>query len=506
MMLPSVFNIVDYGAVGDGETLNTNAIQLAINACAAGGGGMVFIPPGRFVSGSITLSGNITLHLASGAFLLGSTRLEDYPVDDSDWSVESNRAGLISVRNAEHVTIEGHGVIDGRGIAFVLTDRFKQFEPKFTDYDPSYTRQRSLVADTPFLSEQAPYAYLARPGDLIRFLDCRNVTIRDVTICNSPIWTVHVKNSQVVNIVDAHIHSYGSDRRVPNDDGIDINGCDDVRISGCAIHTGDDCIAVFGGERITVTNCTLMSRSAGIRVGWRGPDIKDAVFQNLVIHANRGIGIFVRGRGSIENVSFSQIIIRTQFVAGHWWGRGEPLHVSAMPRSPDLDQLGTIRGVRFHDIVAEAQSGIVVYGSEECPIYDLQFRNIDLQLCSGPLQAVCGGNFDMRPTADLSRALFAHDIPGLYARFVDQLSVERFNLSWAEDVPEYFSYGIACEDFEALVIEGFTGEAAVQTLPAIILNRGKQVQASRLYNHEGDAVSIQMNGIVGASVEGEPMN
>lgn len=502
-----MFNIVDYGAVGDGETLNTVSIQAALAACEAAGGGTVLIPAGRFVSGSLFLPANTTLHLGAGAYLLGSTRLEDYPLDEFAWSVESKRAGLLSAKDVDNVTIEGRGVIDGSGLAFVLTDRFKQFEPAGADYDPAYVRQQPDGSDSQYVREQAPYDYVSRPGNMIRFLNCRNITIQDVTICNSPTWTVHVKNSQVVNISRVFIHSYDSDRRVPNDDGIDINGCDDVHVTDCTIHTGDDCLVVFGGQRITAANCTLVSRSCGIRVGWLGPDIKDVVFQNLVIHANRGIGVFVRGPGSIENVSFSHILIRTQLFAGHWWGKGEALQVSALPSRPDLGRLGSIRGVRFNDIVAEAQSGIVVHGCEESSIRDVNFNNVDLKLQGSPMQAVSGGNLDLRPVKDLTRALFAHDIHGLYARFVDNLSVERFTLCWEGELPSYFANGLVCEDFARLTVSDFNGDAApaVEMRPAVVLRRGRQAHLSRLIGQDGNAAALRTEDVSGLVTDTTPI-
>lgn len=499
MTLPAL-NIADYGAVGDGVTLNTAVIQAVLEQCAAVGGGTVLIPAGRFVSGALFIRSNTTLHLAPGATLLASTNIDDYPLDAFFWSVESKRAGLISAQSAENVTIEGRGVIDGRGLDFVLTDRFKLFEPTFTDYDPLLTRQKTLVADVPQIAEQAPYDYEPRPGNLIRFLDCRNITIRGVTICNSPTWTVHVKNSRVVNISGVFIHSEQSNRRVPNDDGIDINGCDDVHISDCTIQTGDDCIAVFGGHRITIANCTFVSRSAGIRVGWLGPDVSDALFQNLVIHANRGININVRGPGSIENLSFSNILIRTELVAGHWWGRGEAINVSALPARPDLGPLGSIRGITFDKIVADCEGGIVVHGSEEGAVKDVRFRDVSLRIHGGPLQAACGGNFDLRPSIDLRRALFAHDIPGLYARFVENLSVEGFDLRWAEELPDHFSHALICEDFARLRIEKWTGEAA-QAGADVLLNRGRQAWLSRVTAADGTPATVETVEVSGLTSE-----
>jgi polygalacturonase len=496
MTIP-VFNIVDYGAVGDGETLNTTAIQAAFAACAAAGGGTVVVPAGRFVSGALNMPSNLTLHLSAGATLLGSTNRDDYPVEDFEWSVESNRAGLLSARDAENVTIEGRGVIDGRGLAFVMTDRLKEFEPFYTDYDPAYTRQRQLVADTPLLAEQAPYDYEPRPGNMIRFLNCRNVAIRGVTICNSPTWTVHIKNSNFVSITDVIIHSEQSNRRVPNDDGIDVNGCDDVHISGCTIHTGDDCIAVFGGQRITVSDCSLTSRSSGLRVGWKGPDIRDATFHNLVIQANRGISVKVRGPGSLENLNFSDILIRTDLVAGHWWGRGEPINVSALPSRPELMPLGTIRGVRFNNIVAKAESGIIVYGSEEGAVRDVRFRDISLTIHAGPLQEACGGNFDLRPSIDLSRALFAHDIPGLYARFVEDLTVDGFELRWADDLPPHFTQALMIEDFDRIRLANLSASAAPSAAsgPDLVLNRGRRARLNRVETPDGTTAVVATSDV-----------
>lgn len=141
------------------------------------------------------------------------------------------------------------------------------------------------------LFEHGPIAHGERPGNLVRFFDCRDVLVHGVTIANSPTWTSHYRKCENVTIEAVRIHSDASGERVPNDDGIDLVLCDDVRILGCDIDTGDDCIALFGSQRVVVTNCTMTTRSVAIRVGYdHSRDIRDCVFSNLVIHdANRGL-------------------------------------------------------------------------------------------------------------------------------------------------------------------------------------------------------------------------
>lgn len=171
-------------------------------------------------------------------------------------------------------------------------------------------------------TEDGPLEPKDRPNNLIRFFNCTNILISGVTIQNSPIWTVHFVRCERVNITGVSINSFGSGRRVPNDDGIDLTDTRIVHISDCDIEDGDDGIVVLGGERITVANCTLSSRSAAVRVGFAGGEIRDCVFANLVIFdSNRGLAVNVRGAGSIENVLFSDIVIQTRLVTGHWWGR-----------------------------------------------------------------------------------------------------------------------------------------------------------------------------------------
>ncbi len=445
-MYKQIFWITEYGAA-PAVNNNASAIQQAIQACHDAGGGTVCVPPGIFTTGPLFLLGNVALHLEAGATLLGSPLVQDYPLEAVPLSMESNFSGLITALDAENITIEGRGSIDGNALAFMRVGELHT--GGHTDYDRRYVRQGEEYGHPRFGVEHGPWAHGDRPGNMLRFYRCKNVLIRDVTICNSPTWTVHFNHCEGINILGAHIHSRASQCRVPNDDGIDLEFCRQVHISDCDIETGDDCIALFGSQRVTVSNCTLSSRSAGIRVGYHQGFTADCAFNNLTIHSNRGITINVRAENSVENLLFSNLIIHTQLFTGHWWGKGEPIHISAVPMYPD-GKLGSIRNIRFQNLLIEGQSGILIYGSQNARIQNITFSSVRFHLAKGPLQESYGGNFDLRTHADLSRALFAHDIYALYARCVDGLALHEVDFTYDEDLPPFYLRGLCLEDVEGL--------------------------------------------------------
>jgi polygalacturonase len=452
----AVVNILAYGARGDGKTMATGSLQKAVAACVVAGGGTVYVPPGVYLTAPIELASNVVLHLEAGAVLLGSPNLEDYPMEKDAVSGESERAGLVTVRDAENAAIVGMGAIDGNATPFHQQGTAKPGR----DYDKKYTRQKEKFMSPEFGAEQGPWIHAERPGNLVRFIGCRNVTLRGVTVRNSPTWTVQFYRCDGVLVTGVYIHSRGSDCRVPNDDGIDLKECKRVRISDSNIDTGDDCIAIFGSQRVTVTNCTLTARSSGVRVGFEDGETRDCVFSNLSIDSNCGLKINVRGPGSVENVLFDCIVMRNRLFTGHWWGKAEPIHVSAQQGGGPGRRLGRIRNIRFLNILAESEAGIVVCGCPESVIEGLVLANIRLRILSGPLQRSYGGNFDFRSTTDFSTALFAHEIPGLYFRYVDDLTVDGFDLAWEKGLPDFYTWAVMGEDFRQVEIKNFRGRSA----------------------------------------------
>ncbi len=478
----NIFNVRNYGALGDGHTLDTASIARTIHAASAAGGGTVLFPPGKYVIGTLELLSNVTLDLEAGSVLEGSANPADYGSTEGygfgrnygvDSTGEGFKVGMLVARNAQNLAIVGRGAIDGNGDSFF--DLTKPHSPP--DFDAKFTRQGSDF-DNPKISVRFGPVELkpqGRPGTMIIFSNCRNILIRDVTLSNAPNWTLHLQGSEDAVITGLHIRN---DLLLPNNDGIDCMGCKNVHISDCDIRAGDDDFAIVGSANIQVTNCSLTSYSAAIRL----EDTSYSTFDNLSIHANRGIGVFGRGNEHTAHVLFSNITLETQLIPGHWWGKGEPIYIAATSESGE----GDITDVRFTNITGDAESGILIYGSPVAPGKPYIVRNVTLDRIRLAIRAPqpeiaqsVGGNFDLRWTAKaLSEAIFKHDIPALYARYISGLTIRDFELTWANTLPDYFSSAIECEDFRGLSVTGFEGRQAAapsDSLAAIVLRRGTDV-------------------------------
>lgn len=469
-----IFNVRDFGASGDGKTLDTAAISSAISAAAKSGGGTVLFPPGAYLTGTFQLRSNITLDLESGAVIRGSSNLADYG-SIADYGLarnygvnssgEGTRVGIIFGRNVENVAIMGRGTIDGSG-----DDFFDFTKPHYSlDFDPVATRQGSKsegalqqISDGPVAEKPA-----GRPGTMIACFDCRNVLMRDITLRNAPNWTVHLQDGEHAIVSGVHILN---DPLLPNNDGFDCFGCTDVHFSDCDIYTGDDDFAIVNSRDISIANCALSSRSSAIRL----EATSYSTFSGISIHSNRGIAIYERGAGKTDHLVFSNIAIETQLFGGHWWGKAEPIYVvAAKPVAPGE---GVVSGVLFSNITGESESSIVLFGSSNAPIQNLTFSNVHftLRATRKDVSDAVGGNFDFRWTAtDRSQAVFKHDIPGLYARYVDGLRLRDFSIAWSGENPGFFSSAIQLEDFSDVIFDGFEGRQATgSAAPVISLTRG----------------------------------
>jgi polygalacturonase len=460
---PISINISVLGAVGDGKTINTRVIQRAVDSIARSGGGSVCVPPGVFLTGTLQLRSNVDLHLERGAVLKGSANRQDYVLN-------GRVVGLLFTQDAENVSITGLGTIDGNGDSFMELGKAKSLE----NAGVSWTRQRERFRRVAQGIGDGPVVPKDRPFQMIIFSDCRNVTVRDVLITNSPFWTLHCADCDGVIVSGVRIWC---NLLVPNNDGVDFTSCSNVLMSDCDIRTGDDCIAITGysrhfdlpgykdlrhdSENITITNCTMISRSSAIRIGgFDQNSMRNYVFSNLTItNSNRGIGIFVRDQGSIENLIFSNVVIDTRLHTGDWWGNGEPIHVSAVRLTKDVT-LGKIRNVKFQNIICKGESGILVYGTEESVIEDVSFRDVKFHLVESKLNDLSGGNFDLRPVLDPKLQLFAHDIPGFYAQWVKNLRIEYFDLVWDPVRHPFFTHGVEVRNFEDVRILWYRGSAA----------------------------------------------
>jgi hypothetical protein len=467
-----IYNIIDYGAKSDGS-VQTAALQKAIDGCFKRGGGTVVIPPGEFISGALQLRSNVTLKLENGALLKGS-------LDTADYLINGIRHGMIYAQNERNIAIVGQGTIDGNGTAFMVSDR----SHVSADFDREYTRQGKDFMPEDEIFEDGPVAYDYRPGMMVVILSSENVRIKDVTFKDSPEWTIRFGECDDVWVDGISIYN---NLMIPNSDGIHCTASRNIRISNCDIRAGDDAIIITGfpnsigvdgsdeerdkdlgkdrignnlgfAENVTVTNCVLQSRSAGIRIGYGSVPIRRCVFENIVIYgSNRGIGVFARDHANISQIQFNNIIIQTRLHSGHWWGNGEPIHVSAIPQNSEIP-VGKISEISFRNITAESETGMVVYAYEPGLVENIQLENVRLTISPGKYIDEYGGNLDLRPSFSKEFSIFKYELPGLLVKNIRHLEIENFDLNWMGDIPGYYKNGIGIEGSSYIRIREFSGK------------------------------------------------
>jgi len=448
-----VINVSDHGAIGDGSTLNTGAFQKAIIACVKLKGGTIFVPAGIYRTGPIELKSNITLQLETGTVLLGSELVADYQFD-------GRRRPLVWARNAENMMICGRGIIDGSGDTFMHLDHTRTAS---NDFERRFTRQGDDFMSPKFGTSDGPVTFGSRPNRLVAFYNCKGVTMRDVVLKDAPCWTLNFADCVNVDVDGVKVLN---NPVIPNNDGFHFETCRNVHIDNCELLCGDDAICVTSVnsrnpgfcENVTVSNCTMSSRSAGVRLGYGMNTIRNCVFENLVIRdSNRGIGLFVRQQGSIENVLFNNIVIQTRLHTGHWWGKGEPIHISVIPERQSIKKLGRIRNVTFSNISADSESGAVIWAQEPGQIEDITFNQLRLHVRKGPLSTSYGGNIDLRPAYDPQWAIFRHELAGIFCHGADGLTLHQIDIRWDAAGPEYYTSALWCENSSRVVIDGFCG-------------------------------------------------
>ena len=279
----TTFNILAYGAVGNGIANSSQAIKSAIEACNNAGGGRVIVPAGDYLTGPIYLKSNVNLHLEKGSRLLFSTAPKDYlPVVHTRWEgVElMNYSPLIYAYKEKNIAITGEGILDGQASKknwWRWHGRTKNGWQEGTPHQFLPENRPALLAmgenNTPVNQRVFGEGHYLRPQFVQPYL-CENVLLQGFTITNSPMWILHPVLCQNITIKGVNVDSHG-----PNTDGCDPESCKNVLIENCTFNTGDDCIALKSGrnedgrrinvkaENIVVRNCIMKNGHGGFVIG-----------------------------------------------------------------------------------------------------------------------------------------------------------------------------------------------------------------------------------------------
>ncbi len=429
---PVQFNVKRYGATGKGKRLESTAIQKAIDACHKSGGGTVVVPAGTYLSATIQLKDNVTLHLEKDALILGTTDYKAYSNPDpftEGLGIEVGRALLVAV-DAKNIGITGEGVIDGQG---------KELKERHVKEDPRPEKDR----------------WGCRPF-LVRIVRCDGVNVDGVTLKYAGAWTSHYFQCRNLTIKNVTIRSFG----VAHNDGIDIDGCQHVRISDCDIVSGDDALCFkttsskMACRDIEVSNMRLKTNQAGIKMGTESmAPFEDINISNCYIYDTRngGIKLFSVDGAKLRNVVISDIVmdeVRTPML----FRLGARLTV--FRKHEDTRQpVGSFENVVIRNVNAVASddaqlkppSGILITGIPGHYITGLSLENIHIKLLgTGTAEdAACKvpEAIDQYPEVKT----FGPKIPayGVWARHVRGLKLKNvtFELKNPDERPE-----IICED------------------------------------------------------------
>jgi polygalacturonase len=352
----NTFSVSQYGAVGDGETMDTAAIQRTIDAAAQSGGGIVSVPEGRFLTGPLTLAGHINLRLAKGAVVLIADDRTKYPV------VKDRYQDCISVNDAQDVEISGEGTIDGQG---------KNWWAAF-EADHSMTHR--------------PY--------LVKFSNCQRVLVQGITLSNSPMFHLVPQNCTDVTIQGITIKSPSN---AHNTDGIDPSGWNYL-ITDCTIDSGDDNIAVKpggsrspGNKNYRITNCKFLhGHGMSIGSGTSG-GIEDLTVSNCTFEGtDAGIRIkTARGRGGLlQNLAYENLTmtsVKNPIYIIDWYPeRDAPKDPSTEKGEPITDRTPINKNIIIRNVtVTNCPTAGIIRGLPEAPISDVTLSNVTISAKTG---------------------------------------------------------------------------------------------------------------------------
>lgn len=462
-------SILDYGAKPGGKALNTKAIQQAINEASRAGGGLVYVPPGTFLTGGLELKSHVTLYLEAGSVLLGSTELADYDYHEGLPRNRNDICGfhLIFARGAEDIAICGLGSMDGQGEAW-------------WDPNPQYH-----LAPGEEWKEWAGGHYRAkynntRPSPMLEFVECRNLRISGVTLKGSPGWTLRPIACETVVIDGIRIRNpyYGV-----NTDGIDITASSNVIVSNCDIHTGDDGICLKSENQygpgvpttrnILITNCAITTSASAFKIGTatRGA-FENIVFSNSSIYSpagpmmNRvigGVSIEMVDGGSMDGVLVSNIRMQNArapiFVRLGARNKGAGSFMRNL-RIEGIDAVGAI--------LTSSITGVTNLRPSDITVSDCRIRSVEQGQAEWAHRDI-PEVVDRYPEAWMMGRLPAY---GFYVRHADRVRLR--DVECVADAPDGRP-AITCDDVDDVVCSGLALSGSTGDAPVFDLRNSRRV-------------------------------
>jgi hypothetical protein len=474
----SIFNVKNYGATGKKADNAQKAIQKAVDACAEAGGGTVYLPPGEYTSGTIHLRSHVRLYVETGATLFAS---QDSAVFD--------KSTLLYGEDLENISIEGRGTVDGQA----------EYEWRLNDIDDAYIRDNQLLAQSLGKSLMRSFPK-ARPKPsvyphMVLLLRCKDVRIAGLSFLHSPSWTINPYACERLTIDGVYIHTSLKDGVWA--DGIDPDGCKDVRIANSTIETGDDAIVFYSSniwgpplpcENITITNCRLSSASSALKFcDGNMNSVRNVTVDNCVITgANRGIAFMVYDGGYIENVVLSNLIINCQRFDWFWWGNGDPIYFTiqrrsesqGLPLKPDEPPAGSIRNVIIRNVIAHGKGSCLILGHPNSWLQNVSLENIKLFLSTDP------------------SAAYDRTVNAMQFRYARDLKVRDLEVIWDKPELSQWQSALYFQDVEGLKLENFVGgPAKLQTdIPAVVFDQVEDATICNSQARPGTQVFLKVKG------------
>src|SRR5208337_3874685 len=460
----AIFNVKDYGATGKKADSAQKAIQKAVDACAQAGGGTVYLPPGEYTSGTIHLRSHVRLYVETGATLFAS---QDSAVFD--------KSALLYGEDLENISIEGRGTVDGQA----------EYEWRLNDIDDAYIRDNQLLAQSrgkPLMRSFPKDLHTRKVyPHMVLLLRCKDVRIAGLSFLHSPSWTIYPYACERL-VIDG-VYIYTNPYEAVWADGIDPDGCKDVRIANCTIVTGDDSIVFYSYnisgpalpcENITVTNCRLTSASAALKFCDCNINcIRNVTVDNCVItDSNRGIAFMVTMGGYVENVVLSNLVVNTHRFDWFWWGDGDPIYFMIETQTEQTGQAqandrpaGAIRHVILRNIIAHGEGSCLITGHPSSWLDDISLENIKLFLSTDP-------------SAPYDRSRNA-----MQFRYARNLKVKDVEVNWNQPELHQWQSALYFQDVGGLKLEGFAGAPAKthSDAPAVVFD---QVEGATIVNSE----------------------